>query len=235
MKITIPKLSLVVLVGASGAGKSSFARQHFLPTETISSDFCRGLVSDDENSLEATNDAFEVLHYIAAKRLGAGRLTVIDATNVQPAARAPLIALARKYHCLPVAIVLDLPERLCQERNENRPERNFGPHVVRQHTQQLRRSLRGLKREGFRHVYVLSSPEDVESVTVERQPLWNNRRDEHGPFDIIGDVHGCCSELNRCCEYSITNIRARRGSIPLAARQSSSATLLIVARALSIR
>jgi protein phosphatase len=71
-----------------------------------------------------------------------------------------------------------LPERLCQERNENRPERNFGPHVVRQHTQQLRRSLRGLKREGFRHVYVLSSPEDVESVTVERQPLWNNRRDD---------------------------------------------------------
>jgi ABC-type glutathione transport system ATPase component len=66
MKITIPELSLVVLIGASGAGKSSFARRHFLPTETISSDFCRGLVSDDENSLEATNDAFDVLHYVAA-------------------------------------------------------------------------------------------------------------------------------------------------------------------------
>lgn len=195
MKITIPELSLVVLIGASGAGKSSFARRHFLPTETISSDFCRGLVSDDENSLEATNDAFDVLHYIAAKRLAAGRITVVDATNVQPASRAPLIALARKYHCLPVAIVLDMPEGLCQERNEARPERNFGPHVVRQHTQQLRRSLRGLKKEGFRHVYTLSSPEDVETVTIERQPLWNNLRHAHGPFDIIGDVHGCCDEL----------------------------------------
>jgi protein phosphatase len=106
--ITIPEFSLVVLIGASGAGKSSFARRHFLPTETISSDFCRGLVSDDENSLEATHDAFDVLHYIAAKRLAAARLTVVDATNVQTAARAPLIALARKYHCLPVAIVFGL-------------------------------------------------------------------------------------------------------------------------------
>ncbi|MEG4811864.1 AAA family ATPase, partial [Microcoleus sp. F8-D1] len=84
MKITFPELSLVVLIGASGSGKSTFARQHFLPTEIISSDYCRGLVSDDENNQAATADAFEVLHLIAAKRLAAGKLTVIDATNVQP-------------------------------------------------------------------------------------------------------------------------------------------------------
>ncbi len=195
MQLTIPELALVVLVGPSGAGKSSFARKHFLPTETLSSDECRGLVSDDENNQAATTDAFEVLHFIASKRLAAGRLTVVDATNVQPEARRPLVALARQFHCLPVAIVFDLPEKVCHERNKDRPERSFGPHVVRQQSSQLHRSLRGLGKEGFRHVFTLSSVEEVDAATITRQPLWNNRRDEHGPFDIIGDVHGCFSEL----------------------------------------
>src|SRR4029077_9455642 len=112
-----------------------------------------------------TKHAFELLHFIAAKRLALGRLTVIDATKVQPEARKPLVELARKYHCLPVAIVLNLPERLCQERNRQRDDRNFGPHVVRQQQSQLRRSLRGLGREGFRHVYVLETPEEVDTAT----------------------------------------------------------------------
>jgi protein phosphatase len=195
MTITIPDFCLVVLIGASGAGKSTFARKHFRPTEVLSSDYCRALVSNDENDMAATKDAFEVLHFIAAKRLAAGRLTVIDATNVQPEARKPLVALARQYHCFAIAIVLQTPEALCQERNRERPDRNFGPHVVRGHIQQLRRSLRGLEREGFRHVHVLSSPEAVDAVTIVRQPLWTDRREERGPFDIIGDVHGCFDEL----------------------------------------
>ncbi len=195
MKLSIPELSLVVLVGASGAGKSTFARRHFKPTEILSSDYCRGLVSDDENSQAATNDAFEVLHFIARKRLAAGKLTVVDATNVQPDARRPLVALAREFHCLPVAIVLDVPERLAHERNQARPDRDFGPHVIRQQARELHRSLRNLEREGFRHVYVLKSAEEVDGAVVERQPLWNNRKQEHGPFDIIGDVHGCFDEL----------------------------------------
>lgn len=195
MKITIPELALVVLIGTSGSGKSTFARQHFKATEVLSSDFCRALVSDDENSQAATKDAFEVLHFIASKRLAAGKLTVIDATNVQPEARKPLVQLAREYHCLPVAIVLKLPERICEDRNRNRADRNFGSHVIPQQFQSLRRSLSGLEREGFRHVFVLSSPEEIDATTIERQPLWNNRKHEHGPFDIIGDVHGCCDEL----------------------------------------
>src|SRR6266436_96107 len=195
MKISIPNLSLVVLIGPSGSGKSTFARKHFLPTEVLSSDACRGMVCDDENNQAVTAEAFALLHFIAAQRLALGRLTVIDATNVQPEARKPLVELARKYHCLPVAIVLNLPERLCQDRNRSRNERNFGPHVVRQQHAQLRRSLRGLGREGFRHVFVLESPEEIEAATVERVPLWNDKRHEHGPFDIFGDVHGCCDEL----------------------------------------
>src|SRR6266478_5865487 len=190
MKISIPNLSLVVLIGPSGSGKTTFARKHFLPTEVLSSDACRGMVSDNENNQAVTNEAFALLHYIAAQRLALGRLTVIDATNVQPESRKPLVELARQYHCLPVAIVLNLSERICHERNRNRDERNFGPHVVRQQVSQLRRHLRRLAREGFRHVFVLDSPDEVDAVMIERTPLYNDKRDERGPFDIIGDIHG---------------------------------------------
>jgi protein phosphatase len=194
-QLEIPELSLVVLIGVSGSGKSTFGRTHFLGSEVISSDFCRGLVADDENAQDATNDAFDVLHYIAGKRLARGRLTVVDATNVQQEARKPLVNLARQYHVLPVAIVFDLPERLCQDRNRGRPDRDFGPHVIRNQQRQLRRGLRSLKREGFRQIHILDSPEAVEAATIRRTPLWNNKRSEHGPFDIIGDVHGCADEL----------------------------------------
>ncbi|HEY0779748.1 MAG TPA: polynucleotide kinase-phosphatase [Gemmatirosa sp.] len=195
MTLTIPELALVVLVGPSGCGKSTFARAHFAPFETLSSDFCRGLVSNDENDQSSTKAAFEVLHTIAARRLERGLLTVVDATNVQPEARKPLVALAREYHVLPVAIVFDVPERLCEERNRERTDRTFGPHVIRQQRSQMQRSIRGLGREGFRHVHVLKSEADVAAVAIERQPLWNNKKHEHGPFDLVGDVHGCADEL----------------------------------------
>jgi 3' terminal RNA ribose 2'-O-methyltransferase Hen1 len=195
MKISIPKLSLVVLVGPSGSGKSTFARKRFLPTEVLSSDACRAMLSDDENNQAVTNEAFALLHYVAAQRLALGKLTVIDATNVQPEARKPLVELARKYHCLPVAVVLNLPEEVCHERNRSRSDRSFGPHVIRNQRSQLRRSLRGLQREGFRHIFVLETPEQVEAAVVERVPLWNDRTGDAGPFDIIGDVHGCADEL----------------------------------------
>ncbi len=195
MKISIPELCLVVLIGPSGAGKSHFASRHFKPTEVLSSDACRAMVADDAADQAATPDAFAVLNFIAATRLRAGRLTVIDATSVQPQARKPLVGLARDHDCLPVAIVLNMPEALCLARNKERPERSFGPHVVRRQAAQLKRSRRGLKREGFRHVFVLNSPEEVEAVTIERVPLWTNLKHEHGPFDIIGDVHGCFDEL----------------------------------------
>lgn len=195
MNLSIPELSLVVLIGPSGCGKSTFARKHFLPSEVLSSDYCRYLVSDDENNRAATAYALEVLHFVAAKRLGAAKLTVVDATNVQPEARNPLVTLARQYHVLPVAIVLNLPERVCADRNRDRRDRAFGPHVVRNQSQELRRSVRGLKREGFRHIHILDNKDAIDSALIERQPPWNNRKFDHGPFDIIGDVHGCFDEL----------------------------------------
>jgi polynucleotide kinase-phosphatase len=204
LKINLPELALVVLIGPSGSGKSSFARKHFKPTEVLSSDYCRGLVSDDENSQAASSDAFDVLHYIAGKRLKNGLLTVIDATNVRPEDRRTYVKLAREFHCLPVAIVLNLPERVCQDRNVSRPDRDFGPHVIRNQRATLRRGIgrsgKGLKREGFRHVWILESEADVDDFTIERTPLWNDKRDEHGPFDIVGDVHGCFDELMELIE-----------------------------------
>lgn len=195
MKIALPNLSLVVLIGPSGAGKSTFARRHFKATEVLTSDHCRALVSDDENDQTATADAFAVLHFIAGRRLARGLLTVVDATNVQPEARKPLVELARAHYVLPVAIVLDPPEDVLVERNRARPDRDFGAHVLRNQRSQLRRSLAGLQREGFRHVWVLRTPEEAEAVEIERRPLWPDRREERGPFDLIGDVHGCGDEL----------------------------------------
>jgi protein phosphatase len=196
-ELAVPELSLVVLVGVTGSGKSTFARAHFRPTEVISSDFCRGLVADDENDQSATAAAFEVLHFIAGQRLKAGRLTVVDATNVQPEARRELVALAREHDVLPAAIVLDLPEKLCAERNQARPERDFGPHVLRRQRGQLRRGLNHLRREGFRTVHVLTTPEQVDAATITRTRLYNDLRHERGPFDVIGDVHGCRAELEQ--------------------------------------
>ena len=195
MELTIPELSLVLLVGITGSGKSTFARAHFKPTEVISSDFCRGLVADDENDQSATPAAFDLLKYIVGKRLEAGRLTVVDATNVQPQGRRELVLLAREHDVLPAAIVLDLPEKLCAERNASRPDRDFGPHVIRRQRGQLRRHLRGLQREGFRTVHVLHTPDEVAAATIIRTPLYNDLRHEAGPFDVIGDVHGCLDEL----------------------------------------
>ncbi|HEV2471706.1 MAG TPA: polynucleotide kinase-phosphatase [Chthonomonadales bacterium] len=200
MKLSLPELALVALVGPSGSGKSTFARAHFRATEVLSSDFCRGLVSDDENDQAATTDAFDVLHFIAAKRLAAGKLVVIDATNVQPEARKPIVALARQYHCLAVAIVFDLPEAICRQRNAARPDRDFGPHVIGNQMRHLRSALRLLEREGFRRIHTLHSPEEVEAVEIVREPLWNNKKSEHGPFDIIGDVHDCYDELLQLLE-----------------------------------
>jgi protein phosphatase len=226
VKITIPELSLVLLVGPSGSGKSTFARRHFKPTEVLSSDFCRGLVADNENDQTVTGEAFEILHFIARKRLALGRLTVIDATNVQPESRKSLVEVAREFHVLPVALVFNFPEKVCQERNRNRPDRDFGPHVIRNQSQQLRRSLRGLEREGFRHVHVFGAPADIEGLEIERQPLWNNLRHEQGPFDIIGDVHGCFDEMNTLLQqlgYTVESEGAEIGSFhPMAARQFSS-------------
>ncbi|WP_375386921.1 polynucleotide kinase-phosphatase [uncultured Amnibacterium sp.] len=194
-RYAIPRTCLVVLVGVSGSGKSAFAAQHFGPFETLSSDRFRGMVGNDESDQAATADAFDALQHVAAIRLARGLLTVVDATSVQPESRRRLIGLAKAHDVLPVAIVLDVPEAVAVERNARRTDRDIPAQVVRRQSDQLRRGLRGLGREGFRRVHVLSGVEQIEAATFVREPLLNDRTWDTGPFDAIGDVHGCLGEL----------------------------------------
>ncbi len=198
--IEIPELALVALVGISGSGKSTFARDHFKPTQVLSSDYFRGLVADDENDQSASAEAFDALHYIAGKRLTAGRLTVVDATNLQPHGRAEIVRVAREHDVLPVAIVLDVPEALAWERTEERTDRTFGRPVLTRMHRDLRRSLGSLAREGFRKVHVLRGVDEIAATEIRYEKLFNDKRELTGPFDIIGDVHGCRSELETLLE-----------------------------------
>src|SRR5262249_31906980 len=172
-----------------------FAARLFNPPELLSSDYHRAILADDEGDQSVPPAAFELLHLTAAKRLELGRLTVIDATNVQPDARKPCLDLARRYHVLPVAIVFDIAEDICLARNAVRTDRHIPPRVIRNQADALRRSMRRPRDEGFWAGHVLVTPEEVETTTVVREPLRVNRRVDRGPFDIIGDVHGCIDEL----------------------------------------
>ncbi len=194
-QVNVPAKGLVVLIGVSGSGKSTFARTHFEPTEVVSSDHCRGLVSDDENDQSATADAFDLLHHLVSIRLRRGLLTVVDATNVQQHARAELVKVAKSHDVLVDAIVLDVPESVAIARNGGRADRDFGSHVVTRQQRALKKSLARLKKEGFRRVHTLRGEDEIAAVEIVRERSWNDRRDVHGPFDIIGDVHGCAAEL----------------------------------------
>jgi protein phosphatase len=169
MRIPLPGPCLVVLVGASGSGKSSLARRHFAATEVVSSDRCRAMVDDDEDARDADADAFAVLHLITATRLRRGRLTVVDATNLHTGSRNTLLELARAHGRAAVALVLDLPEELCQERNRGRGDRVVPPQVVSAQLRLLHRGLGGLEREGFAQVVVLRDPTEIDAVAVERR------------------------------------------------------------------
>ncbi|GAA4566253.1 polynucleotide kinase-phosphatase [Micromonospora coerulea] len=193
--LDIPELALVALVGISGSGKSTFARRHFRPSQVLSSDAFRAMVADDENDQSASADAFDALHHVAATRLRRGRLTVVDATNLQPHARAGLVRAAREHDVLPVAIVLDVPEALAWERTEGRADRTFGRPVLARMQRDLRRSYGQLAREGFRKVHVLRGMAEIDAAEIRYEKLFNDRRELTGPFDIVGDVHGCREEL----------------------------------------
>jgi len=197
VKIDIPELSLIILLGAAGSGKSTFARKHFLESEILSLGHCHGVILADATDQSVKEDALNLLHSEVEKRLAAGRLSVIDAANVQSAERMPLLKLAKDYHVSVVAIALNIPEAVCYERNAQRLGQSLEPHMVRNQTEELTRSLKYIEQEKNRRIYILNSEEEIESVEIERQPLQNNKKQEHGPFDIIGDIHGCCDELER--------------------------------------
>ncbi|HYD54100.1 MAG TPA: AAA family ATPase [Gemmatimonadaceae bacterium] len=195
MRISLQDPSLVLLIGVSGSGKSTLASRWFEPTEVVSSDACRALVADDPSDQCATASAFAVLHAIVRERLVHRRLTVVDATNVQARARRALLEIARHHDLPAAAIVLDPPVALCERRAATRAGRPVEAEVVHRHREQLHKSLPALEQEGFARVYLLREPADVDESTVTREPLPVDRRAVAGPFDIVGDVHGCADEL----------------------------------------
>lgn len=227
MKLNIPELSLVLLIGPSGCGKSTFARRHFAPTEVVSSDRIRGMVCDDEASQAVSQDAFELLHDLVARRLKWRRFTVVDATNVKAEARKPLLELAQRYHYLTAAIVFDLDEQICQEHNLQRQGRTVPPSVITFQRANLDRTRESLSHEGVHRVFVLRSLEEIAQVSIERLPMYFDRRSERGPFDLIGDVHGCLDELLALLGllgyrvgYETEGARPRPVAIPPAGRKA---------------
>jgi protein phosphatase len=195
MILDVPAFSLILLVGPSGTGKSTFAARHFAETEVVSSDRCRAMIVDDEAEQRVTPDAFELLNVIVSRRLKWLRLTVVDATNLDPKARRSLLDLAKRHHCQAVAVVLDFPPELCRERNAARQDRRVASEVLDRQFETFRSAKKLVGKEGFRSVFRVESPEKLEHVRFRRRRMPPDFREETGPFDVIGDIHGCGDEL----------------------------------------
>lgn len=215
MKLTIPDLSLVLLIGAAGSGKTKFANRRFRPSEILSIEQVRAMVADDHTDANALDDAFAAMSYLAMRRLAAGRVTVIDDRHLNPNTRQMLVGLAREYHVIPVAIVFHMAESVLLERNRARGSKALPGETVLQQARAIREIVPGLPAEGFRHIYEILTQHEAETLTVVRQPLWNRRTDDHGPFDIIGDVHGCYDEL-RLLLQRLGYLVYQEGDSPLA-------------------
>lgn len=192
MTISLPEFGLVLLVGPTASGKSTFARRHFAPTEIVSSDVCRGLVGDYESDQTVTGEAFELLQTMVRLRLQLKKLVVVDATNLRFDDRQGLLAIAAKTHALASAIVFDVPESLLRTRNPD--HRGLKGQALERQMKLLRDSLRKIKREGFANVFVVDE-KTVSETEVRKVPLWTDKRSDAGPFDIVGDVHACHDEF----------------------------------------
>ena len=195
MRLKIPTFALVVLIGPSSSGKSTFAKKHFLTSEIVSSDYCRFLISDNENDQTVSKAAFELMHFIIDKRLSLRKFTVVDATNVLESSRYELIELARKHHAITVAIVFNLAEEICYYRNKMRSDRHIDEKIIHYQYNQMQYSLLNLKKEGFNYLYFMNSINDIMMAQLTKTALFCDKSFETGPFDIIGDVHGCYDEL----------------------------------------
>lgn len=169
-QIVIPDGALVVLVGPSGSGKTTFARRNFRPTEILSSDAFRAMLTDDEADQGVSHEAFALLHQVALERLRRRRTTVIDATSVRSAARRALLALGRTTRSRAIAIVFDLPLELCVARNLARADRSVDAAVVAEQSAALGRALGSgrLRAEGFDAVHILDRPDATENVEIVR-------------------------------------------------------------------
>jgi len=195
VNVQLPDPALVVLCGPAACGKSTWAAQHFGDTEVVSTDRLRAMLCDDPGDQSVNAPTFELLHRLVEERLARLRFTVVDATNLESRARQPLRGMARKAGVPAVLVVFDTDEETCVRRDAAR-ERSVGAPVIRDHRLRLERMDRLAAREGWDAIVRLDH-RAIDRTGVERLSLPIDRRDEAGPFDVIGDVHGCLSELDQ--------------------------------------
>lgn len=214
MNINIPERALILLIGTSSSGKSTFARRHFAPTEIVSSDHYRAVVANDENDQTATRDAFELVHAIIRMRLKRSLLTVLDATNIKAVDRKEYVNMAGEYGVPIIAFVFNLPESVVMERHRARSDRSFPDWVLLNQLTMLRNTHNSLAVEGFQAIYTFDSQEVIDSIVMNRTTQITSHQHEKGPFDVIGDVHGCYDELVELLTklgYNLTDLNHSSG------------------------
>lgn len=178
LPIEVGQPGLVVLIGAAGSGKTTLAARLFAPDEVIASDELRAAISGDAADQRATQPAFAILHREVGRRLAAGRLVVVDATSVEPAARRSLVRRAVFAGAPLTAVVLALPPHIVQARNAARVERPVPTEVVERHLSRVARlvgsgdaaAIETLRAEGFTTVIVARSDDDVARLSLVRAP-----------------------------------------------------------------
>lgn len=186
-KIIIYNPSLVLIVGVSGY-ESAFAMQHFDATTILS--------LEQRSGLNQHNFTLDPLYCAVKERLQKAKLTVVDTTNMAPEQCKSLIQLARQYHILPSIIVLNIPLK-----DYTKEENHANTKAVSLKHKQLEQFIKYLKKShNLVALHVLNAIAVVHTVHIECQPIWTDKSSEEGPFDIIGDIHGCFDETKQLLE-----------------------------------
>lgn len=214
MGIVLPYAGIVLLVGTSNSGKSTFLKKlienkQILPSEVVSSDDFRILVSDSDfidwtqkprdesDSLynqyqKISEEAFSLMDLTIEKRCKLNKLTFVDATNLFSEDRKKYITIARKHHVPIVAIVMDVEQDVLLERDKIR-DTPRGKQKINQQYQTFKRERRFIKKEGYLATYfILNNTDYIEIIRKSNNPI---EIEVKNGIDIIGDIHGCYQEF----------------------------------------
>ena len=159
LPLRLPDPCVVVLVGASGAGKSHWAALHLgasAGVAVVSSDALRGLVGRGEDDQRAGTDAFAVLDLVVSRRCRRRLTTVIDTTGLDADRRARWLQEARRHRLPAHVVVFATPDRLCRARNRQRP-RPVPAKVLTGQLQAVAAVGPVLEDEGWDGVHVVAS------------------------------------------------------------------------------
>ncbi|HEX2900398.1 MAG TPA: polynucleotide kinase-phosphatase, partial [Bacteroidia bacterium] len=195
MEIKLPDFVLVLLVGPSGSGKSHFAETHFPAAEVIAQRQFEAMLSDDGSDEALHEETLKLMHQAIELRLKYKKACVVDAPLLTQDSRKELRRLSKKYHCKAVAIVFQIPAQVCITRNAKRSDGDPGAQLVRSQMGKMERIGKDLEEEGFKSQFLIGPEQDASSIFLTRSRMRSDRRQDRGPFDIIGDVHGCFEEL----------------------------------------